>query len=517
MSEQRPINPAEIQKDIKEFLEQKYGTQVIIPQAEVEGIQEGPHTTDPEEEPIQFDLKPEELEAFLNEYVIKQTEAKEVLATKICTHFNRMKLDRENPEDAHRFVGNIKNNILLIGPTGVGKTYLIKLIAQRIGVPFVKGDATKFSETGYVGGDVEDLVRELVREAGGNIERAQHGIIYIDEIDKIASTPNLVGPDVSRTGVQRNLLKLMEETEVDLKAPHDLASQMEAVMQFQQSGKMERKKINTRNILFIVSGAFNELEEIVKRRLNKRSVGFKPESERAEDREVGRAAYLKQVASEDLIEYGFESEFIGRLPVVAVLEPLTVDDLYEILKNPNSSVILGKKRDFEAYGIALTFEDEALRRLSALAVQEQTGARALVSVCERALLKFEKKLPSNEIRSFTVTEAVVDHPEAELRKLLISREIADYIDCFRKAYGIELRFDDDALAFLAEEAAREGLSVVDLCHRRFNDYGHGLKLLGQTGFRLTLAAAERPKEHLDKLVKAFYNQKEVEASRVDGQ
>ena len=170
--------------------------------------------------------------AFLDQYVIKQEEAKEILATKICTHFNRMKLDRADPDEASRFVGNIKNNILLIGPTGVGKTYLIKLIAQRIGVPFVKGDATKFSETGYVGGDVEDLIRELVREADGSIEKAQYGIVYIDEIDKIASSPNLVGPDVSRTGVQRNLLKLMEETEVDLKAPNDLAAQMESVMKF---------------------------------------------------------------------------------------------------------------------------------------------------------------------------------------------------------------------------------------------------------------------------------------------
>ncbi len=509
MSEQRPINPAEMQKDLKEFIENKYGAQVVFPQAEAEGLEEGPRTEELEEDTIDFDLKPEELEAFLNEYVIKQTEAKEVLATKICTHFNRMKLDREDPEHARQFVGNIKNNILLIGPTGVGKTYLIKLIAERIGVPFVKGDATKFSETGYVGGDVEDLVRELVREAGGSIEKAQYGIIYVDEIDKIASTPNLVGPDVSRTGVQRNLLKLMEETEVDLKAPHDLASQMEAVMQFQRSGKMEHQKINTRNILFIVSGAFNDLEDIIKRRCNKQNVGFKAEAERVEDREADRTAYLKQVTSEDLIEYGFESEFIGRLPIVAVLEPLAVDDLYEILKNPNSSVVLGKKRDFQAYGIALTFEEEALRRLAELAAQEQTGARALVSVSERALLKFEKTLPSSDIRSFTVTAAVVDNPAAELQKLLIHGEITTYTGRFQKAYGIELSFENDALAFLAEEAAREGRSVGDLCESKFNDYGHGLKLLGQSEFRIVREIAEKPKEYLDGLVKAFYSRKEV--------
>ena len=177
MSEKRPVNPADIQKDLKEFIESKYGAQVVFPQTEVDGIKEGPKTADVEDEEIDFDLKPEELEAYLNEYVIKQTQAKEILATKICTHFNRMKLDREEGEGSSRLMGRIKNNILLIGPTGVGKTYLIKLIAERIGVPFVKGDATKFSETGYVGGDVEDLVRELVREAGGSIPRARHGII----------------------------------------------------------------------------------------------------------------------------------------------------------------------------------------------------------------------------------------------------------------------------------------------------------------------------------------------------
>src|SRR5208337_2404953 len=183
--------------------------------------------------------------------------------------------------------GEIKNNIIMIGPTGVGKTFLVKLIAKKIGVPFVKGDATKFSETGYVGGDVEDLVRDLVYEAKGNIELAQYGIIYLDEVDKIAATPNLIGPDVSRSGVQRALLKPMEETEVELKVPHDPVSQMEAIMEFQKTGKREKKKINTKHILFIMSGAFNGLEEIIKKRLNRQGMGFgaeiKSKDERAEN------------------------------------------------------------------------------------------------------------------------------------------------------------------------------------------------------------------------------------------
>ena len=251
----------------------------------------------------------------------------------------------------------------MAGPTGVGKTYMIKLIAQKIGVPFVKGDATKFSETGYVGGDVEDLLRDLVYDANGDIERAQYGIVYIDEIDKIAGSGNIIGPDVSRTGVQRALLKPMEETEVDLRVPHDPISQMEAIEKYRRTGKREKKTINTRNILFIVSGAFNGLEDIIKKRLHKEGIGFGAEIKSKDD----KAEYLKHISAEDLISYGFESEFIGRLPVVAVFHPLETQDLYEILKNPHSPITNSKKKDFKAYGINLQFEDNALVEMARMA------------------------------------------------------------------------------------------------------------------------------------------------------
>ncbi|OKY74142.1 MAG: AAA family ATPase [Desulfobulbaceae bacterium DB1] len=409
-------NQKELEKEIADYLSRKYGGQVkivsasLFPNPEREGERK---MKIPAKKPaFHFDLKPEELAAYLDEYVIRQDEAKAILATKICTHFNRIRHDRERATGGQ--TGRIKSNVLLIGPTGVGKTYLIKLIARHIGVPFVKGDATKFSETGYVGGDVDDLVRDLVREADGDIDRAQFGIIYVDEIDKIASSPYRIGADVSRSGVQRAFLKPMEETEVEMKVAHDPISQLEAMEHYRATGKREKRVVNTRNILFIMSGAFAGLEKNIKKRVQQQSIGFeKPVTSIKED-----ARLFRQVKAEDLIEFGFESEFVGRLPVIAVLDELSEDDLFEILINPNSPVVVAKKQDFASYKIHLQFEEEALRLIAARAVRERTGARGLVSVMEHLLLHFEKSLPSTEIRYLVVTPEIVVNPGHELTKLL---------------------------------------------------------------------------------------------------
>ncbi len=421
----------ELERELNKYLEKKYGDKIRLVVSTLEPkvfIQDKTYKTERRKLPIDFDIKPEELIAYLNTFIIKQDKAKEILATKICTHYNRIKYYLSRGKEPTG-LGSVKNNIILIGPTGVGKTYMVRLIAERIGVPFVKADATKFSETGYVGGDVEDLVRELVIEADGDVERAQYGIIYIDEIDKIASSGNVIGPDVSRTGVQRGLLKLMEETEVELKPSNDPLSQWEAIEQWRRTGKRQKRTINTRHILFIVSGAFNGLEDIVRRRLKKEGIGFAQEVRSKEE----RFEYLKHVTPEDLIEYGFESEFVGRLPVIAVLEPLGIEDLYSILKNPNNPLIVNKKRDFRAYGIEVVFEDGALWRIAELAYAQKTGARGLVSVLENVLLKYERKLPSSNIRHLLVTRELVDNPEAELEKLLRNPLDENYLKRFEDA------------------------------------------------------------------------------------
>ncbi len=413
----------DLEKEIGEYLYEKYGERVkivstgILPQ--VAGEKTDPEKKEEKKFPFQFDLKPEELVSYLDEYIIKQDQAKAVLATKICTHFNRILYLYEQQRQQTNFVGHIKNNVLLIGPTGVGKTYLVKLIAQRIGVPIVKGDATKFSETGYVGGDVDDLVRDLVREADGDIELAQYGIIYVDEIDKIAHSQSRLGLDVSRSGVQRALLKPMEETEVDLKVPHDMISQIEAMEHFRSTGKREKRIVNTKNILFIMSGAFDGLEEHVSNRLHQQTIGFEGDLVSTKK----SLKYLRKVKAEDLVQFGFESEFIGRLPVTALLDELTVDDLEEILLNPNCAVINAKKLDFMVYGIKLDFEKGALREIAILAQQEKTGARGLVSVIERKLLPFEKKLPSTSINYLTISVDIVLNPEKALRLLLENEKV----------------------------------------------------------------------------------------------
>jgi ATP-dependent Clp protease ATP-binding subunit ClpX len=460
-------NQKELEKELSEYLSKKYGNRVkiispfVFPKKE-EAQTDGSTGSKEAGELPSFDMLPEDLESYLDSFVIKQEQAKAVISTKVCTHFNRIGYNRSSGSSAAgdknkaTSVGMIKNNVLMIGPTGVGKTYVIKLIAQKLGVPFVKGDATKFSETGYVGGDVEDLVRDLVSEADDNIELAENGIIYIDEIDKIASSRNIIGHDVSRTGVQRTLLKPMEETEVDLKVPHDPISQIQAIEQYRRTGKKEKRVVNTKNILFIMSGAFGELADIIKKRLQSQGIGFEADVRPAEvPWEI-----LKEVVAQDLISFGFESEFVGRLPVVVVFDELTKEDLVEILKNPNNPVILSKRLDFGSYGIDIKFEEEALLKIAEIAALQKTGARGLVSAFEKVLIPFEKKLPSTEIKQLLVTPELVTDPETELEMVLknsddpvltkrfaraskkefetIKAYIKERVDNFREKLGLEI-------------------------------------------------------------------------------
>ena len=518
----------ELQRKVSEFvksLKKEYGDGIqdasfrMYPEADSEE-DGGAGSADSREKEfnIEFDLKPKDVKAYLDRYVIKQDEAKKILSIAVCDHYNHVAecvKRKKNPgvdvdiEDEYT-----KQNVVMIGPTGVGKTYLIKTIARLIGVPFAKADSTKFSETGYVGGNVEDMVRELVNEADGNVELAQYGMIFLDEIDKIAAANNLIGRDVSGRGVQSGLLKLMEETEVDLTTPYDPVSQMRAFMEFQKKGKMEKKTINTRHILFFVSGAFNQLEDIIKERLRKQGMGFGAE---VQSKKVD-VDYLGECKSVDLIKYGFEPEFVGRLPVRVVCYELSSEDLYNILKHSEGSIIKQYVRAFKAYGIDVMFSEESLRRIAEKAHEEKTGARALATICEKVMREFKFELPSSDIKRFMVTEAMIDNPVEELKKLLsddsenrrlIARElIREYERMFMNEHKIRLSFSDDAVNLIDDRAKAEGISIKLMCDKILEDYKHGLNLIkrntGRAEFTITKEVIENPSATLDEWFRRYY-------------
>jgi ATP-dependent Clp protease ATP-binding subunit ClpX len=461
-----------------------------------------------------FQLVPREIKAHLDRFVIRQDEAKKVLGIAVCDHYNNARVMASRDPSAPP-LEYAKQNVLIAGPTGVGKTYLVKHVADLIGVPFVKADATKFSETGYVGGDVEDLVRELVRKADGNAALAQYGIIYIDEIDKIATASEAVGRDVSGRGVQTALLKLMEETEVALRGGNDLQSQIQAALEFQKRGKISRETINTRHILFIVSGAFDKLADIVGRRLKKSHIGFGADPALPPD---AAAELLALAGTKDFVDFGLEPEFIGRLPVRVVCRSLAEGDLYDILKQSEGSLVRQYERAFAAYGIEAAFSDDALRRIAALAVKETTGARGLMTVCERLLRDFKYHLPGTAARTLEITPAVLEDSAAAIERLLRAGEeearqaqrlvIGQFAERFGEQHGYRFVFPPETVEAILRKAFEKNIPARDLCEGLFKDYQFGLGLIhrnsGQTEFEIPPEAVESPDRVLSRWVVASH-------------
>tara|TARA_B100001248_G_scaffold262669_1_gene260634 strand:+ start:21959 stop:23626 length:1668 start_codon:yes stop_codon:yes gene_type:complete len=475
----------------------------------------------------EFNLKPKEIRDYLNRFVIKQQEAKKVLSVSICDHYNHVRQCLEDPKLLEQEYN--KQNILLLGPTGVGKTYLMRNISRLIGVPFVKADATKFSETGYMGSDVEDLVRDLVKAANGNVELAQYGIIYIDEIDKIAIDPSSNGRDVSGRGVQINLLKLMEDSEVNIFSPNDMMAQMQAVMDMGRGKKKEQKKtINTRHILFIVSGAFDKLAESIEKRVDQGSFGFASKGNTPDP--AATHNYLTQAISTDFIKYGFEPEFVGRLPVRVACEPLQEDDLARILKTSEGSVLKQYRNDFKGYDIHFDIDDESIREIASQAAQEQTGARGLMTVLEKVFRDFKFELPSSAIEEFSVSKETIKDPASCLKGLLEKHahlqkdvrldDIKRFCTSFRNLHGFELSFDAEAADYIIQLSMDEDRTVRSVCEQRFKDFEHGLKIVsrnvGQDSFTIDKTAAMDPEKAVsDWVVKSFEDKKEEEEKPSD--
>jgi endopeptidase Clp ATP-binding regulatory subunit ClpX len=518
MSEPTFPSPEELQKKLTEFMKTQFGSHVSV-STQISGAPEesaGPgDSTIPGEEPFEFRHLPRDIKAHLDRFVIRQDDAKQVLAIAVCDHYNNVnymrKLEQEDEKKA-RETEYTKQNVILLGPTGVGKTYLVKHIAELVGVPFVKADATKFSETGYVGGDVEDLVRELVQRASGDVELAQYGIIYIDEVDKIASSASLMGRDVSGRGVQTALLKLMEETEVPLRAPNDIQGQLQAALEFQRTGGApKRQTINTRHVLFIVSGAFEKINGVIERRVRHGTIGFAAPVSREGDTDL-----LQHVTTADFVEYGLEPEFIGRLPVRVVCRELAVNDLFEILHRSEGSIVRQYERAFRAYGIEVFFEEAGLRRIAEMAAEEKTGARGLLTVCERLLRSFKYELPGSGVNRFTVDVVLIENPEKRLAELLeqgqraLAEELAavarEFAQRLSSRHNLKVELTEGAIARLVERATAENIHMRDLCAEVFKDYEFGLKLAEGTMEPLILGeeAVGNPDRYLSEwLVKRY--------------
>ena len=333
---------------------------------------------------------PQQIKTYMDHYIIGQDDAKIALSVAVYNHYKRIYFQNDSDVELQ------KSNILMLGPTGSGKTYLVQTLARLLDVPLAITDATSLTEAGYIGDDIESVVSKLLAAADNDVERAEHGIIFIDEIDKIAKKKNTNQRDVSGEAVQQGMLKLLEGSDIEVPVGANSKNAM-----------VPLETVNTRNILFICGGAFPDLTDIIKERLNKTaSIGFQAD---LKDKYDGDKNLLSQVTLEDLRTFGMVPEFLGRLPIVFTLESLNEDMLVEILKEPKNAILKQYKRLLELDEVKLEFDDDALRSIARKALEKDTGARALRSIIEDFMLDIMYEIPKDDnIGMVTITKDYVE-------------------------------------------------------------------------------------------------------------
>ncbi len=339
--------------------------------------------------------QPHKIKQMLDEYVIGQEKAKKIISVAVYNHYKRVSSEEQREDkygEEFRNVDIEKSNVLLIGPTGCGKTYLVKTLAKLLDVPLAIADATSLTEAGYIGDDIESVVTKLLTAADNDVEKAETGIIFIDEIDKIAKKKNTHSRDVSGESVQQGMLKLLEGSEIEVPVGSNSKNAM-----------VPLTTINTKNILFICGGAFPELDEIIKQRLRKQtSIGFNAELKDVLDK---KKDILKEVTVEDIKKFGMIPEFVGRLPIIATMEGLTEDMLVDVLKEPRNAIIKQYRKLLAMDEVELDFDDEALHEIAKKALLKDTGARALRSIIEEIMLDIMYEIPKDDnIGRVTITK-----------------------------------------------------------------------------------------------------------------
>ena len=481
---------------------------------------------------------PREIKEHLDKYVIGQEEYKKRVAIAAAYHFAMLRYLHDNPEQTkvRRFR---KKNTITSGPSGSGKTYCIEVLGDLLEVPTLTVDATDYTEAGYVGKSADDMIRELIDLAPGSSRKEQAhfvstygGLIFVDEIDKKAKDNILIGHDISREGFQRAVLKLIERKPVSIDNPYSPASQIQEAMDRQRGVEPDKSEnmISTENILFILGGSFerpqNNLESIVKKRLTNQSgsrredgsfviQGFSTVEEREREREKYRN-YFEEATAEDYIQFGIIPELVGRSPIRTFVNLLSKNDLIRIMSNTEDSILDQYKMEFKLFNIDLEITGEAVNYVAEISENRKTGARALVSVWENILTDFQFELPGSNFTKLVVDRDLCQRPRDALFKLLEKSPFVDFIDGFRREYGVELILEEEAEALMEKRAQKENVQVSEIINRLLKP-ASALNYMGIPGPFTITKEMVADEGYFDRMFTKWHQQKVSGQEESDGQ